>query len=251
MQNKRKVDICLTPSLLDLFNLSNKLVVVIDVFRATSAMCVFLNNGGKSVIPCATIDEAKTYTNKNTNYQYLVAAERDGHIVPGFDLGNSPLSYHNKNFTGLSLVITTTNGTLSISKSKKAGCGIVLASFLNMSTVCNYLHSIDKDVLFVCSGWKGRMCVEDLLLAGLMSSKLLSTNTFLSQSDSVLMGLSLYESAKGDIVKFLSKSAYKNRLNLDADIKYCLQKDIMSVLPIWSQDYDGHECFFVKKSNNA
>ncbi len=61
MNTKKNIDICLTPSIIDLFDLSNKKVVIIDVFRATSAMCVFLNNGGKSVKPVASIEEALKY----------------------------------------------------------------------------------------------------------------------------------------------------------------------------------------------
>ena len=100
MRNKRNIDICLTPFMIDLFDLSNKQVIIIDVFRATSAMCVFLNNGGKEVIPVSTIEAAEKYKNKMhsfNNLQCLVAAERNGSIVPGFDLGNSPLLYHEKN----------------------------------------------------------------------------------------------------------------------------------------------------------
>ena len=131
MKNKRKIDICLTPSLLNLFDLSNKQVVIIDVFRATSAMCVFLNNGGDKVIPVATVDEAKNYKKNNDNNisDYLVAAERNGSIVPGFDLGNSPLLYDGKNFNGCSLVITTTNGTLAINKVNTGNAKMLLASF--------------------------------------------------------------------------------------------------------------------------
>ena len=130
MKDNRSIDICLTPSIMDLFDLSSKKVVVIDVFRATSAMCVFLNNGGDKVIPVATIEEAKQYKTKHNelhNHKYLVAAERNGVIVPGFDLGNSPLSYHDQPFNNVSLVITTTNGTLAINKAHTAGKGMLLA----------------------------------------------------------------------------------------------------------------------------
>ena len=65
MRNKRNIDICLTPFMIDLFDLSNTQVIIIDVFRATSAMCVFLNNGGDYVVPVATIEDAKKYQNKS------------------------------------------------------------------------------------------------------------------------------------------------------------------------------------------
>ncbi len=185
MNTKKNIDICLTPSIIDLFDLSNKKVVIIDVFRATSAMCVFLNNGGKCVIPVSSIEDAEKYKNQiNTqdDSKYLVAAERNGKIVSGFDLGNSPLLYHERSFKGVSLAITTTNGTIAINKAKNAGNGMLLASFLNVSSIIEYLSYENSDVLIVCSGWKGRSCVEDILLAGLLSEKLLSTNKFYADS---------------------------------------------------------------------
>ena len=238
MRNKQKIDICLSPSIIDLFDLSSKKVIIIDVFRATSAMCVFLNNGGNQVIPVSTLEEANKYKacNKINDYRYLVAAERNGAIVPGFDLGNSPLLYHDKNFNGHTLVITTTNGTLAIEKSKELASGMLLASFLNASAIVNYiLSSIKEDVLIVCSGWKGQVCVEDLLLAGLLSKEILLDNRFYANSDSVLLANHMYDLAKSNLFEFLIDSAYRKRMNLDEDVKYCLQKDIMSIVPIWAQ----------------
>ena len=240
MRSKRNIDVCLTPFMIDLFDLSNKKVIVIDVFRATSAMCVFLNNGGKEVVPVSTIDEAKKYKNKIHDFssmKCLVAAERNGSIVPGFDLGNSPLLYHGKNFQDMSLVITTTNGTLAINKSKHAGPGMLLASFLNANAVVDHVCcDTENDILIVCSGWKGRFCIEDVLLAGLLVKKILLNDTFTSDSDSVLLARELYVSAQSNLLGFLSNSSYRKRMNLDEDVRYCLQRDIMNIVPIWFEN---------------
>ena len=247
MKSKRNIDICLTPSLVELFDLSAKKVVVIDVFRATSAMCVFLHNGGDRVIPVSTIEEAKKYTHK-TKQSYLVAAERNGSIVPGFDLGNSPLLYHDKKFNDVSLVITTTNGTLAINKSRKSGGGMLLASFLNMNAVAEHIVSHDElDVLIVCSGWKGRCCIEDVLLAGLLSQVLLKNNRFQSSSDAVLLAQNMYSLAQHNVFRFLENSSYRKRMNLDKDVKYCLQTNIMNTVPIWQADELGGGFFYASK----
>ena len=167
-------------------------------------MCVFLNNGGEYVVPVATVEEAIKYKELTNNNKYLFAAERNGEVVSGFDLGNSPFSYDSKNFQGVHLTITTTNGTLAINKSKEAGGGMLLASFLNVTAVVDYiLSSPNDDILIICSGWKGRFCLEDLLLAGCLSNKLLSTNHFFSTSDSVLMAGHIYDLAKVDLLGFL------------------------------------------------
>jgi len=235
---KNKIDVCLTPAIVDLFDLSNKQVVIIDVFRATSAMCVFLHNGGERVIPVSNIEDAIKYKNDiNPFYEkkYLVAAERNGDVVPGFDLGNSPFSYHNQDFRNISLAITTTNGTSAINKAQMAGYGMLLASFLNISSVVDYISSCKNDVLIVCSGWKGRLCMEDILLAGLLSEKLLINNQFYCNSDSVVLSKNMYNLAKSNLFQFLEDSAYRKRMNLDEDVKYCLQIDTMDLVPVWSR----------------
>ena len=241
MKNNRQIDICFTPNMINLFNLSNKQVVIIDVFRATSAMCVFLNNGGNRVIPVHSVQKAESFNNVNKE-DFLLAAERNGQIVKGFDLGNSPLSYHGKDFTNKSLVITTTNGTMAIEQARDLCHGMLLASFLNISVVANYLISqITQDVLIICSGWKDRVCIEDCMLAGLLSTKLLSTNCFQSNSDSVLISEGLYNSN----FALLNSSSYVKRMgvqkntDLKKDIEYCLQKDIMNTIPIWNFDKYG------------
>ena len=237
MKNKirRNIDVCFSPSMIDFFDLSCKRVVVIDVFRATSAMCVFLNNGGDRVFSLSKVEDAfKMKQNINTE-SFLFAAERNGSIVSGFDLGNSPLLYDGKNFDGISLAITTTNGTHAIEKAKNAGRGMILASFLNVSAVVDYINNVDNsDVLIVCSGWKGRFCIEDTLLAGCLSHKLLENQEFYSNSDSVLMSSNLYDLSKNNLHNFLLKSSYRQRMQLDEDVNYCLQVDIMHCVPIWS-----------------
>ena len=245
---KKSIDICLSPLMLDLFDLSNKLVVVIDVFRATSAMCVFLNNGGQSVKPVSSIEEALKYKFSEKHGQsYIVAAERNGEIVSGFDLGNSPLLYKDKKFNNVSLAITTTNGTFAIEKAKKKCKDMILASFLNANAVVEYIISSNtSNVLIVCSGWKGRFCMEDVLLAGLLTNKLLLTGKFISNSDSVLLASSMYGVAKNNIYKFLSSSSYVQRMNLNDDVQFCLQIDIMSVVPVWifnNSNINLRDCF--------
>jgi len=243
----RKIDICLTPFMLDLFDLSNKQVVIIDVFRATSAICMFLHNDGEFVVPIATLEDAKMLKKmKKCQNNYLFAAERNGEIVPGFDLGNSPLLYDGKSFSNNALLITTTNGTAAIEKSKYLSKGMLLASFLNVQSVVDYIINSEKsNVLIVCSGWKGRTCVEDILLGGLISKKLLVSSDFYTDSDSVFLAQKMYDVSSKNIFQFLSSSSYRMRMNLDEDVKYCLQMDIIDSVPVWfREEHNGFSGYF-------
>ena len=111
---------------------------------------------------------------------------------------------------------------------------MLLASFLNASAVVNYLCTYAKqDILIVCSGWKGRFCIEDMLLAGFLSNKLLKNDNFSSNSDSTYLAQELYQLSTPNLFNFLESSSYRKRMNVDEDVKYCLQIDIMNIVPVW------------------
>src|SRR5690606_28130478 len=104
------------PGLVDLYDVKGKVVVVIDILRATSCMTTAIAHGVKSLIPVATLEECKTLQQNG----YIAAAERDGKMADGFDLGNSPFSYMEKPLAGKTIAVTTTNGTQAIVKSREA-----------------------------------------------------------------------------------------------------------------------------------
>jgi len=204
-------------------------VVVIDVFRATSAICTAFQHGVEKIIPVASIEEAADYKQKG----YIVAAERQGEIVEGFDMGNSPFSYINPELKGKEIVLTTTNGTKAIERAKAAD-KIVIGSFLNLDSICNYLIEQNKNVVLLCAGWKDRFNLEDTLFAGAVVHSLKNHQVFTGLADSSLAANHLYSRAKGNLEGFLSNSSHRNRLaklNLEKDIEYCLQENTMDLVP--------------------
>src|SRR6478736_5180991 len=152
----RKVDVCLTPELLHLYEVKDRVVVIVDILRATSCMTVAIANGVEKIIPVAKLEECQSLREKGC----VGAAERDGKMPEGFDLGNSPLAYLNNAYAGKTIAMTTTNGTLAIAKSKDAE-EVIVGSFLNKTAVINYLITQPNDVLIVCAGWKGKVNLED------------------------------------------------------------------------------------------
>ena len=129
--------------------------------------------------------------------------------------------------------------------SKKNNKGLILASFLNLTSVVNYLlNSDNSDILLVCSGWKGRECIEDILLAGLISQKLDDNYSFSITSDTVLISKLLYKDASQNLFNYILNSSYMKRLNLKEDVKYCLQQDTMQVVPIWHEDDINSQSYF-------
>jgi 2-phosphosulfolactate phosphatase len=226
----RKIEVCFSPGSYYLYENPQAIVVVIDILRATSAICTAFQYGVKCVIPVASVQEAKEYKDKG----YLVGAERNGTALDGFDFGNSPFSYMTEKILDKTVVITTTNGTRAIDVSKEA-YQVIIGSFLNITALCNYLILQNRPVLLLCSGWKDRFNLEDALFAGAVTDVLSSNPMFTEMSDSALAAKFLFQSAKEDTNKFLRNSSHRKRLaelGLKEDIKYCLSLDKTDIIPV-------------------
>lgn len=229
------IEVCFTPQAYSLFHKPNTIVVVIDVLRATSAIVTAFFNGVDKMIPVAEIEEAFEYKQKG----YLVAAERNGEVVEGFDLGNSPFGYMNTKVKGKTIAITTTNGTQAIKAAAKAD-KVVIGSFLNLDVLIQFLKEEKKDVLFLCAGWKNKFNLEDTLLAGAVSEALIYKYNYATSCDSTIAAIELYKTAKHDLYKFLANSSHRNRLaklDLERDIKYCLTPNQCPVIPVLEGNY--------------
>lgn len=231
-KNQRRVEVCYSPALFPVYY-SNKdcIVVIIDVFRATSAICTAFHYGVKKIIPVSSIDEAKEYKSKGM----IVAAERNGEVVDGFDFGNSPFNYMDPKLKGETIVLTTTNGTKAIECANEAD-NVIIGSFLNIDAVCQFLAEKKKHVILLCAGWKDRFNMEDSLFAGAVVNQLKKNPVFCGLADSSIAADHLYELAKDDLSGFLAKTSHRNRLaklDLEKDIDYCLQENITKVVPIY------------------
>tara|TARA_Y100001968_G_C19347168_1_gene712704 strand:+ start:198 stop:911 length:714 start_codon:yes stop_codon:yes gene_type:complete len=228
------VDVCLSPELIHLFDLNKKVVVVIDIFRATSVICTALNCGIKEIIPISDLAQLNEFDKKD----FLIAAERDGKIVPGFKFGNSPLHYlNNPEIKGKKLVLTTTNGTRAINLSKNDADDVIIASFLNLTAVVDFLKKRKKDVIILCSGWKGKISLEDTLFAGCVLDKLIELG-FSAFSDSSFLSRQLFSDSKTNLIKFALQSSHKKRtenLGIDQDLRFCLELDRFNNVPIYNK----------------
>jgi 2-phosphosulfolactate phosphatase len=230
LDQRKRIEVCFTPGEYSYYKDEFEIVVVIDVLRATSAMCAAFDNGILSIIPVPTIEEALEYKKKG----YLVGAERKGQIVEGFDFGNSPFSYMKEEFRGKEVVLTTTNGTKSLEVAKDAET-VVIGSFLNLTALSSWLSKQDKNILCLCSGWQDKFNLEDTICAGAISEFLISTGNFISIEDSSIAAKYLFLSAKDNYLGYLKSSSHRRRLkhlNLNEDIKYCLTPDQTDVIPI-------------------
>jgi 2-phosphosulfolactate phosphatase len=224
---QKKIDVCLSPELLHLYELENTIVVVTDILRATSCMVTALSHGALSVTPTRELNECLKMREKG----YLIAAERDGKMVEGFDLGNSPFSYMEQTVKGKKIALTTTNGTQAIKLSEKAD-EILVGAFLNKQSIVDYLKNTHKNVLLVCSGWKGKVNLEDTLFAGAVVEGL--SDSFEISNDSALIARILYKDCKPKMLETVLQCSHVQRLKrlgIEKDIEFCLTENLYKVLP--------------------
>lgn len=224
---KRTIDVCLSPDLMHLYPVQNETVVVVDILRATSCMTTAFAHDIHSITPFAKLPECLALKSDG----YLTAGERDGKKVDGFDLGNSPFEYMDPILKGKKIAFTTTNGTQAIAKSIGAKT-IAIGSFLNLAAVVRYLRAVDTNVLIVCSGWKGKVNLEDTVYAGALVENL--KDDFESACDAPIMAQRLYQQARADLKEFLKDSSHikrLERLNIHKDIEFCLTENLYDVVP--------------------
>lgn len=236
MSNKPTLYTSLSPTLLQLYDASNSIVVIIDVLRATSTIATALYNGAKCVIP---VDSVSRCMEIGRQIDGVTAGERDGKIADGLEYGNSPFEYPKEFIEGKTLVLTTTNGTRLLHMALEKGAKeIITGSFPNLSVVCDHLIEMKKDVILGCAAWKDRVNMEDTLFAGAVISRV--REHFSINCDSSHIAEAMYEKGKKDLFAFLKKndaSHYQRLMNfgLEEDIRYCLTNDLANVLPVYKE----------------
>jgi 2-phosphosulfolactate phosphatase len=235
MNEKPQLHTSISPALLHLYDLSNSVVVIIDVFRATSTIASALHNGAKCIIPVDSVPKA---IDIGRRIGAIAAGERDGQIAEGLQHGNSPLEYSPAFISGKTLVLTTTNGTRLLQMALDKGAGIIISgSFPNLSAVCDFIVREKKNVVLGCAGWKDRFNLEDTLFAGAVIDAV--KEHFTIHCDSSLMALNMYMQHKDDLHAFAPNMTHYHRLvkrfGLIEDIKYCLTPDVAPVLPLYQE----------------
>lgn len=230
--NKPTLFTSFSPALLQLYDLSNSIVVIIDVLRATSTIATALFNGAKSVIP---VDSVSRCIELGKQIDGITAGERDGKIAEGLEHGNSPFEYSREFIDGKTLVLTTTNGTRLLQMALDRGAKeIVTGAFTNLSVICDHLMVMKQNVILACAAWKDRVNMEDSLFAGAVIDEV--GRYFSINCDSSHIAAFMYAKAKNDLFGFMKKndaSHYHRLINfgLEKDIRYCLTPDLASVLP--------------------
>lgn len=189
--------------------------VVIDVFRAFSLEAYLMAAGAETVIPVGDADLA--YQLKHENPERILAGERGGKIMPGFDMGNSPTDLLSRvDVRGRTVVHTTSSGTQGIANAIHAD-RILCGSLVNAKATAAYIRSLDPDVVsLVCMGLAGVEPTEEDTLCALYIKSLLD-----GSSVDIEAGIENVKVTSG--AKFFDPE--QNDVFPQMDFYYCTQVD--------------------------
>lgn len=224
----RKVDIVPLPGILDAIDIQQPATLVVaDILRATTSICTAFSYGVKEIIPVASLDEALRLKTAG----FLLAGERGGRKIESADLGNSPFEFMDDRIMNSKIVFTTTNGTRAIRKAASFG-RTVAGSFSNFSKLAEFLRDCEEHLVIVCSGWNGRLSLEDLYFAGSLLHELEKTYFQGAASDEVGLAKFLAMSENDSIIRMCSHAARLMNMGFGDDVRYCFRKDTSDVVPV-------------------
>ena len=219
-------------------DIQGRVVLVIDVLRASTTVAVALANGARAVIPCESSDEVIDRAKQFERTDVLLAGERKMHAIPGFDLGNSPREYTAETVEGKTVLLTTTNGTVALAGLQGAR-DVVVASYVNYSAVSAMIRAAARgaaDLAIVCAGRDRQFALEDAACAGRFTRSVIKRLANVRLNDAA-EACCLIDKRYGDRLDRLFEDAEHGRALAEAgygaDLAVCASLDAHPVIPIY------------------
>jgi 2-phosphosulfolactate phosphatase len=190
--------------------------------------------GCARVIPVASPDEARRRARALLPEPVLLAGERGGENIEGFDLGNSPLDCRAERVGGRSILLTTTNGTAAMLKAGEAA-GAAVAALTNLRAAARWALAQGRSVTVLCAGDRGGFSLEDAVCAGLLAEAIArdAAGTRLSDAAQAARGLGLFYGARLDRLR--RDSGWARHLEAHRrglDLECCLRLDASDLVPV-------------------
>jgi len=228
-----RVHVALMPGEFPGLSLDGHVALVVDVFRATSMVVAAFNAGCARVIPVADAAAARAKAASMAPEPVLLAGERGGDPIPGFDLGNSPLDCTPERVGGRTLVLTTTNGTNAMLKAAEAEAAAV-AALTNVGAAARWAAARGRDVTVLCAGEQGRLSLEDSVCGGILVARLLEADPAAHLSDAAQAARCLGLAYRSDPDRLKRDAAWARQLHRQgraADLDACVRIDAVTLVP--------------------
>ena len=234
-----RLDVALLPELVDRQALPTSTVLVVDVLRASTTIIAALGNGCAGVVPVAEPAEAHRRAHA-LGAGALVAGERKGLMIDGFDLGNSPLEMTGERVRGRTLFFTTSNGTRALLAARQAPA-IGVAALVNLSAAAAWARAGGRDVTVVCAGEVGRVSLEDKVCAGLLVDSLLGYEPAAELTEAARDAVEVareYRKAPARLAEDSSWGRHLTAAGRAADLTACLVLDTTTLVPVYAPAID-------------
>ena len=216
-----------------------RVVVVIDVLRASTSIATALANGARAVIPLDSTDEVVMRAKAFDRSEVKLAGERQMRPIPGFDLGNSPLEFTRETIEGKTVLLSTTNGTGAIT-ALQGPRDVVIGSYVNFSAVLAMLRTAMRggtDIAILCAGREKQFSLEDAACAGRFVHHAMRRRADVALNDAAFAGMLIDRRYSDNLMRLFSASAHGRALSeagYGNDLAACAAIDSYPVIPIYS-----------------
>jgi 2-phosphosulfolactate phosphatase len=233
-----RIDVYYGPAGLTTSDTAGRVVVVIDVLRASTSIATALANGARAVIPLENTDEVVMRAKAFDRSELKLAGERQMRPIPGFDLGNSPLEFTRETIEGKTVLFSTTNGTAAIAAIQSSR-DVVIGSYVNFSAVLAMLRTAIRggtDIAILCAGREKQFSLEDAACAGRYVHHAMRRRSDIALNDAALAGMLIDRRYSDNLMRLFSASAHGRALNeagYGEDLAACAAIDSYPVIPIY------------------
>lgn len=216
--------------------LTDQTAVVVDILRTSSTIITAMQHECDRMIPAASPMEAADIK-KASEGEVLLGGEMGVKKIQGFDLGNSPLEYMDRNIVDKSIIFSTAEGSVAIKKCDEAA-EVLIGAILNAGAVAERVMEIGRDVHLVCAGSQGKFSTDDILAAGCILDRIMELDASVELDDLGRVALKMYRNGKKNLLLALEGCRQYERLaeeGFGRDVEFCLQEDLFPVVPVYKE----------------
>lgn len=234
-----RVDVLLGESSPTPSEVAGRVVVVIDVLRASTTMVQALANGARAVVPFAEVDEVVASASRYSRDEVCLAGERRALPIAGFDTGNSPSGMTEVRVRNKSVLMTTTNGTIALLATHGAR-HVFVGAFANLGVTAQAVTSAvasGGDVLLICAGQDRRLALEDAVCAGIMLNEIVRGRKGVVMGDAATLARQLGRRYAADLSRLARDASHARTLataGFADDVSYCLTRDHLALVATYS-----------------
>jgi 2-phosphosulfolactate phosphatase len=222
---------------LDTVRVAGKVVVVLDVLFATTTMIAALAHGAREVIPVLDEKAARAAGDELAEDSFVLSGELNAETLPGF-AHPAPMALIEHGVAGKTLIYSTTNGTVCMTKARGA-TRVYCGALLNARRLVEHIAAEHprETVLIICSGSADNFNLEDFCGAGAFverfAERLGETTDF---SDAARAALGFYRQARlPQALLECRVGRMMQRRGLVREVEFACREDAFPVIPLFTE----------------